>query len=86
LVELAGEGAFASISDQRDIDLNLEFTASVKSLSKLTEISHPKDCQILKNTDNEVQFQMKNFKLQDLEKDIHIFFRSAELNDFKFYY
>ena len=29
---------------------------------------------------------MKNFKLQGFEKDIHIVFRSAELDAFKFYY
>ena len=40
---------------QQEIDLNLELTAKIKSQSEFNEISYPEYCQILKNSDKEVQ-------------------------------
>jgi hypothetical protein len=59
-----------------------EFVVSIESQSKLSQINHPKNFEILEKSDQKVT--MTNTK--NLESDVHIFYKSACMEEPKFFF
>lgn len=66
--------------------LKFNFRADIKSKQHLYEVSHPKDCEILEQSFENITITNANQDFRNLDKDIHIFYRTINMDTPKFVY
>lgn len=66
--------------------LLFNFRVQLKSTNPIYEVSHPSNCEILEQNLNNVVIQKIESDYRDLKKDLHVYYRTLNMEDPRFVY
>jgi hypothetical protein len=67
-------------------EIEYYFKANLKSTLPISEISYPDNCEIIENNRNDVIIQKIGNDFKSLKKDMHIYYRSENMDEPRFIY
>lgn len=66
--------------------LNFNLRVNLKSTNPIYEVSHPANCEILEQSLNDVLIQKIGSDYRDLKRDVHVYYRTLNMEDPRFVY